>query len=220
VADRFNLSAILGGTTASPLYNSAKVFKGLTKLIAECETINTTDLDSANNSQVVKASDTSTALTLANNYELIDAVKPYPAYLAMSLRTGASWPLWRRQPAITDGGHRSSRPAGRNVGQATDLGGRRHPDNIQDGAAGALNMAAYVPTTARGGGNDNSLIFAFRLGTGHFGITSRENGMVQVEAINRGGSLEGKDAKSTASSSIAAWSCYPRGGCRSDQLYR
>jgi hypothetical protein len=197
VADRFNLSAILGGTTASPLYNSPKVFKGLTKLIAECETITTTDLDSANNSQVVKASDTSAALTLANIYELIDAVKPYPAFLAMSLRT-------RRKLASLAQATGNNLTVGTGaLGLPVEMWGRHQiwaddaiPDNIQDGAAGAINMAAYVPTTARGAGNDNSLIFAFRLGDGALrGITSRENGMVQVEAINRGGSLEGKDAK-------------------------
>jgi hypothetical protein len=196
IAQRFNQCAVLGRTTSVATYSSTKIFKGLAQLIAECESSTTTDLDGLNNPQVIPLSATSAALTLDYVDELVDAVKPYPTHLVMSQRTQRKLTSLLRATGQNMQHHDNQ--AGYPIerwGNLTIWEDDAIKDNVQDGAASVLNIAAYNPTTTRAAGNDNSLIFAVRLGDGALrGITSHENGMVRVEAI---GKLENKDAERT-----------------------
>ena len=73
MAHKFERTLIVGQTSTA---SSALEFKGLLRIIAELETSSTTDLDDANNDQVLKAANTTGALTMTLVDELIDMVKP------------------------------------------------------------------------------------------------------------------------------------------------
>ena len=66
------------------------------------------------------------------------------------------------------------------------------PDNIDDGGTSVIDMDSYNQPQTREAANDNTLIFALRVGPdGLMGLT---NGWIQTEDL---GTLETKDASRT-----------------------
>lgn len=197
----FEELAILGRTTALPKYSAEKNFKGLLRLLCECESSTATDLDgalfsaigAANNAQVIQAaSGASATLTLDMLDVLIDLVKPKATHLIMNR-------LMRRKTASL------ARAAGSNLehdknalgmpvtryGEQIILVDDWTPVNFDDPSTLVSAPASYTPTQAVSAGHDTSPIFAVRFGEdGLVGINAE--GMIQVENI---GPLETKDAK-------------------------
>jgi len=201
VANWFGELCILGRTTAVAKYSAEKNFKGLLRLLCECESSTTTDLDgalfsaigSANNSQVIgAASGASATLTLDMIDVLVDLVKPKPTHLVMNR-------LLRRKLASL------ARAAGNNLehdknalgmpvlryGEQVILIDDFVPVNFPDPSTLVFAPASYTPTTAVAAGNDTSPILAVRMAEdGLCGINGE--GMIQVERFDK---LETKDAK-------------------------
>lgn len=194
IAYDFEEAAIMGRTTALAAYSGANVPKGLLKLVAECESATTTDLDSVNNDQVIAGAADSTALTLDMMDELVDCIKPgSPDAIILSRR------LRRKLNSL-------ARAAGSNLEHDRDQLG--YPvtlwgtipvlindfinNNFQDGSSSVLAIASYNPDTTRASGYDNSVIFAVKFGEDGFcGLT---NGGIQREYFEK---LETKDASRT-----------------------
>jgi hypothetical protein len=178
---------ILGQTTT---VGNTKQPKGILQHLAEIESESATDLDSVNNSQVIAGTATSGALTTAKMDELIDAVNGCNLLL-MSKRTR------RKVNALM-------RASGSIVREYKDEFGMYPetynnvpiavidyiPDNIQDGSASVINIAAFNPSTTRASGYDNSVMIALR--------AKDEAGFAinQAEALNREfvGASQKKDA--------------------------
>ncbi len=201
VSNWFAELCILGRTTAVSKYSAEKNFKGLIRLLCECESSTATDLDgalfsaygSANNSQVIQAaSGASATLTLDMIDVLVDIVKPKPTHLVMSK-------LMRRKVNAL------ARAAGNNLtveagklgtivtkyGELTVVTDDYVPINFPDPSSLVSAPASYTPTTAVAAANDTSPIFAVRFGEdGLCGINGE--GMIQVETFDK---LESKDAK-------------------------
>ena len=164
MAHEWELTAIMGQTTTA---SDAKEFKGLMRLIAEFESESTTDLDGVNNSQVIPGHATSAALTMAMMDELIDAVKPgKPDLLLMSKR------MRRKVTSL----QRAS-GSGVQMVDSKDFGmmmptydsipmmvSEWVPDNLPDSSSSVLTIATYNQATVRASANDNSIIFALKLG--------------------------------------------------------
>jgi hypothetical protein len=164
VARKFEAHAVLGYTTASAVYSTTKSFKGLARLLAECETSSTTDLDGVNNTQVYAPNEASVVLTLDMLDELIARVKPKPDYLIMNTQ------LCNKVKSLARAaGNNLTVSQGRLGMPVTEYGEQKilicdHiPNNIQDGSSSVLAIASYDPSTSRASGYDNSLIFAVRM---------------------------------------------------------
>lgn len=198
IRDRFLKELIVGKTTTT---YDANGFKGLLRLLAECEGSSVTDLDAINNTQVVKAHATSATLTLAMVDELIDAVKGgKPDYLMGSKRT-------RRKVSGL------CRAGGGNLTYVSTLLGTQIAayngipwldndfilDNYQNGGTSVLAIASTVQSATRADDYDNSPIFAFRVGGD--GLVGLWNGGIMIEHL---GNLETKDASRTRIKMYAA----------------
>lgn len=207
VATWFETLAILGQTTAVAKYSAAKNFKGLLRLLCECETasVNTgaTDLDGAlytypgtgNNTQVLgAASGASATLVLDMVENLISAVKPNATHLFMN------WQMIQKVTSL-------ARAAGTNLQHDNDQLGfpvtrfgnlvivrdDYIPVNFPDPSTLVFAPASYTPTTTVAAGNDTSPILAARFGDdGLTGINGE--GMIQIEKFDK---LETKDARRT-----------------------
>ena len=201
IAQWFEDLAILGRTTAASKYSAAKNFKGLLRLLCECESSTTTDLDgalysaigSANNAQVIQAaSAASGTLTIDMIDVLLDLVKPKATHLIMNR-------LMRRKLTSL------ARAAGNNLehdknalgfpvtryGEQILLVDDSTPVNFDDPSTLVSAPASYDPTQAVAATHDTSPIFAVRFGEdGLCGINGE--GMVQVEKFDK---LETKDAQ-------------------------
>lgn len=161
----WELAFIMGQTTTA---SSAKEFKGLMRMIAELESASTTDLDGVNNSQVIPVSATSDALTMPTVDQLIDAIKPgKPDMLLMSRRTR------RKLNALA----RASGTSGLSPIKLEEFGlfvqaydtvpvfvSDWIPDNLPDASGSVLTISTYNQATTRASGNDNSIIFALKVG--------------------------------------------------------
>jgi len=200
IRDRFLKELILGYTTTTYDVNG---FKGLLRLIAECETSSTTDLDAPNNSQVfAPAASAGTTMTLQHIDTLIHRVKGgKPDFLMMSYRsieklTG----LCRAGGGNLTFGKTELGTEVQRYNGVTILPNDFILDNYDDlDASSILALASYAQTTSRGSSDDNSPIFAFRVGGD--GLVGLWNGGLQVEPI---GTLETKDAKRTRIKMYAA----------------
>lgn len=205
IANKFAYNTIMGRTTSKVAYSSTKNFKGLLRLIAECESDSTADLDGglrggfmgANNPQVlVRNANQSGALTLDYVDELLDLVKPKTTHLISSR-------LFRRRLSSL------ARAAGTNLehdknqlgfpvtryGDVEVLISDGVLDNLNDPSGVVTAIASWDYTQTRTSQKDITPIFAVRVGEDGFcGITSAQNGMIQTEPI---GTLENKDAKRT-----------------------
>jgi len=203
VAQWFETLAILGQTTAVSTYSAAKNFKGLLRLLCECESSTATDLDgalysaigSANNAQVIQAaSGASGTLTLDMVDVLVDLVKPKATHIILNR-------LMRRKLQSL------ARAAGNNLehdkgvlgfpvtryGDYIVLVDDSTPVNFPDPSTLVSAPASYTPSTAVAAANDTSPIFAVRFGEdGLVGINGV--GMIQTERFEK---LETKDAKRT-----------------------
>ena len=201
VAHWFEQLGVLGRTTAVAKYSAEKNFKGILRLLCECESSTSTDLDgalfsaigSANNSQVIQAaSGASGTLTLDMVDVLVDLVKPKPTHLIMNR-------LMRRKIASL------ARAAGNNLtvrtgslglpvlmyGEQSILIDDFMPVNFPDPSTLVSAPASYTPATAVAAANDTSPIIAVRFGEdGLCGINGE--GMIQIERFDK---LETKDAK-------------------------
>lgn len=193
IAQRFEQNAILGRTTASGTHSASKNFKGLLRILAECESSSTTDLDAPNNSQVYAPNAASVVLTLDMLDELIDMVKPKPTHLIMN---GA---LRRKVKSLARAAGNNLTVAEGKLGMPVEFYGEQQilicdhiPNNIQDGSSSVLAIASYDPSTTRASGYDNSAIFAVRFGED--GLCGCQSLGIQTEDI---GKLETQDAERT-----------------------
>jgi hypothetical protein len=164
MAHEFEKQFILGQTST---LSSSKQFKGLLRILAEFESTSTTDLDEANNSQVIANSATSAALTMAKMDELVDAIKPgKPDLLLMSRIVHRKLAALQRASGsgvvMTDPGEFGlSMPTYDRIPiYISDF----MPDNIQDGSGSALTIASYNPAATYASGYDNGIILAMKLG--------------------------------------------------------
>jgi len=179
VAHAFELNMIMGRTTTD---DAEKQFKGLMRLIAECETSSTTDLDGVNNTQVIPASASSGALTIDLMDQLIDAVKPRCDALIMSRR------MRRKLQSLARAAGNNLTVAQGKLGEFVTLYGEIPvfvndwvPDNLQDGSSSVLAIASYEQSTTRASGYDNSAIFAVHFGED--GLCGLHNGGIQHEVV-------------------------------------
>ncbi len=196
LAQYFESRAVLGGTTTDEDYNAAKVMKGLLKLIAECESADTTDLDGVNNSQVYAVSATSATVSLDDFDALVDRVRPKPTHLIVNRNMRRKLASLARASGsgIQVDLDQMGLPVTR-WGEQIILLDDATPNNLPDNTTSVNAIASYDPATARGAGNDNSPVFAVRLAEdGLCGITSAVDGMIQTEEV---GQLENKDATRT-----------------------
>ena len=204
IGQLFEKLAIYGRTTVNTELSSSNRFKGLLRLIAECESDSAVDLDGwlytasaagANNKQVIYCvATTSATLILTMIDPLIDTVRPKPTHLIMSR-------LMRRKIAVL------ARVAGQNLTVAQGMLGQEVTkwgeqtvliddallDNMDDpNSSNVTLIASYNYNDAAGlATSDTSPIFAVRFGEdGLCGINGR--GMIQVEKFDK---LESKDAK-------------------------
>ena len=84
MAHEFEKTLIIGQTSVD---TTTAQFKGLLRILAELETVDTTDLDGINNDQVIVGTSSTGALTLPVMDELVDQIKPgKPSMLLMSRR--------------------------------------------------------------------------------------------------------------------------------------
>lgn len=199
IANWFETLAYVGRTTSVATYSAEKNFKGLLRLVCECESSTTTDLDGAvyssfgaggNNKQVVQAaSGASATLALGMIDCLVDCVRPKPTHLIMSR-------LMRRklnalaQASGTNLEHDKNQlgfPVTR-YGEQIVLINDFMLDNFDDPSGVVSAPASYTYTTDAG---DTSPIFAVRMGEdGLCGINGE--GMIQAEKFDK---LETKDAQ-------------------------
>ena len=164
MAHAFELAFVFGQTTTA---SSSKEFKGLMRMLAELESTSTTDLDGINNSQVIAGHATSLALSMAMMDELIDAIKPgKPDCLLMSRRMNRWVTALQRASGsglqMTDSklfGLQMPSYDGIPIYESDWI-----PDNIPNGASSVLTIATYNQATARAADNDNSVIFALKIG--------------------------------------------------------
>ena len=164
MAHAFELAFVFGQTTTA---SSSKEFKGLMRMLAELESTSTTDLDGINNSQVIAGHATSLALSMAMMDELIDAIKPgKPDCLLMSRRMNRWVTALQRASGsglqMTDSklfGLQMPSYDGIPIYESDWI-----PDNIPNGASSVLTIATYNQATARAANNDNSVIFALKIG--------------------------------------------------------
>ena len=201
IANWFGELAILGRTTAVATYNAEKNFKGLLRLLCECESSTSTDLDgalytahgAANNSQVIQAgSGASATLTLDMIDVLIDLVKPKPTHLIMSRL------MKRKLKGLARAAGNNLTVAEGKLGMPVEMYGEQQilvddymPLNFPDPSTLVSAPASYTPTTTWAASNDTSPIFAARFGEdGLCGINGE--GMIQVETFDK---LETKDAR-------------------------
>ena len=201
VGQTFDKLAVYGRTTATGVLSSSKNLKGLLRMIAECESDTTTDLDgwlytgndgAANNKQAVfGASGASVAMSLAMLDALVSAVRPKATHLAMSrlmLRKLNSL----AQAAGTNLEHDKNElgyPVTR-YGEQIVLIDDQIQDNMPDSSALVTDIASYDYTKAITEGFNTSPIFAVNMAEDALcGINGE--GMIQVEPL---GTLEGKDA--------------------------
>jgi len=207
VGHRFEKLCIYGQTTSVTDLSATKNFKGLLRLIAECEGSSVTDLDghvynvdpeTANNKQVLfAASGASAALTLVMFDALVDAVRPAPTHLVMS-RFSRRKLMSLAQTAGENLEHDKGQlgyPVTK-YGEQIVLIDDQLKDNMDDSSTLVTAIASYdynqTSTTAK----DGQPIFAVRFGEdGLCGINGA--GMIQTVRINNGGDLETKDAKRT-----------------------
>ena len=187
VAHAFELNAIMGRTTTA---DDAKQFKGLFRLIAECESATETTLDGINNAQVLAAAAESTALTIDLMDQLVDLVKPAPDALIMNRR------MRRKLNSLCRATGFNLTVAEGKAGQFIELYGKIPifindwiPSNIPDAVTSVLTIASYNQATARASTLDNSAIFAVRFGED--GLSGIHNGGIQHEIV---GTVADKDA--------------------------
>jgi hypothetical protein len=207
ISNWFEVLAILGQTTAVAKYSAAKNFKGLFRLLCECETASAntgaTDLDGSlytavgtgNNSQVViAASNASAVLTLDMVDNLFAAVKPQATHMM------ANWTaIWKITSLARAAGNNLSHdkdqlgfPVTR-YGEYVIIRNDNLPLNFPDPSTLVFAPASYTPTTAWAAANDTIPILAMRFGDdGLTGINGE--GMIQIEKFDK---LETKDAKRT-----------------------
>ncbi len=161
---------IYGQTTTS---SGSKQPKGLLTLIAELESATTTDLDGAanQNSQVIANHATSGDLTLANLETAMDRVRLGCNALVMSRASR------RKINAL-------ARAAGTPIGQDKDAFNHwievynkakiyivdNVDNNIPDGAASILSIAAHNRSTTWASGYDNTVIFCLAMKDGGFSV--------------------------------------------------
>jgi hypothetical protein len=178
----FDEFAVMGRTSSIARYTNGKAFKGILQLIAEAESTTTTDLDSVNNSQVVAAGATTAILTIDMLDELIDKVKPKATHLIMNRR------MLRKLKSLARAAGNNLEVDTRKLGMPVTMYGEQiilvddwSPENIQDGSASVINIAAYNNTTYNDSGYNNSVIIAARFGED--GVCGLENGGIQVEEL-------------------------------------
>jgi len=176
----FERAFIYGQTTT---LSSVKEFKGLMRMLAELESATTTDLDGINNSQVIPASSTSTALTMAMMDELLDAVKPGKASALLMSRRMVRW-LTALSRASGNSGLMliDSKLFGMSMRTYDGIPIYESdwiPDNLPDGASSVLTTATYDQSKARASGYDNSIIFALKIGEED--VTGLQAGNMQHE---------------------------------------
>jgi len=205
IGNRFGKNAILGRTTSNAAYSSAKNFKGLIRLLAECESADNTDLDgdypgggAGHNSQVLIAvsGSVSAALTLVLLDELLDMVRPAATHIISSrmFRRKLNTLAQAQGTNLEHDKNQLGMPVTR-YGTYEVLIDDGVPDNMNDPAAKIFAPADYDYTTARADTHDITPIFAARIAEdGLCGITSAQNGMIQTVPI---GVLPNKDATRT-----------------------
>jgi hypothetical protein len=200
VAQTFDKLAVYGRTTSTGSLASTKNFKGLLRMIAECESDTTTDLDgwiysaddsAAHNPQCIfAASGASAALTLVMLDSAIDAV-PDATHICMSRL------MLRKLKSL-------AQAAGNNLQHDKDQLGypvtrygeqivvldEQIKNNMNDSTVYVTAIASYDYTQAITTAKDTSPIFVVRMAEdGLCGINGK--GMIQVEPL---GTLEGADA--------------------------
>ncbi len=201
LADKFEKLAILGYTSTT---YSAKEFKGLMHLLAECQSSYTTDWEGSiytnpaagSNTQVVTGHATSAALALDMMDVLRDQVKPKPDIFLMSRMARNKL----QSLARAAGTNLEYIADPRKLGHLITMFGEQEvvisdfiPNNLPDGSSSTVTIRDYAQATTRAGAVDNTVIFAIRWGDAD-GVAVLSNGGIQTEDI---GKLETKDAKRT-----------------------
>ena len=202
VSHWFEDLAYLGRTTALGKYSAEKNFKGILRLLCECESSTATDLDGAlysefgtggNNKQVVQAaSGASGTLTLDMLQVLLDCVRPKATHLIMSRQMRRKIESLARAQGNNLEHHRDQLGfMVETFGDQTILINDFMLDNFDDPTTIVSAPASYTPTQAISATHDTSPIIAVRMGEdGLCGINGE--GMLQVERFEK---LETKDAK-------------------------
>lgn len=166
LAHEFEKTLIIGRTSVN---TKALQFKGLLRILAEMETVDTIDLDGINNSQVIVQHASGASLTMEKMDELVDAIKPgKPDMLLMSRRAR------RKLNALS----RASGSSGLTLTDAALFGIKMMHydeipilvsdwllDNYAVGSSSVLDITAYDFNDAtRDGSTSNTVILALQIG--------------------------------------------------------
>ena len=165
MAHEFEKTMIIGRTSVD---SDTLQFKGLLRMLAELETVSTTDLDAIDNDMVIAGGAESDGLSMVDMDELVDLIKPgKPDMLLMSRR------MRRKLNALS----RASGTTGLALAQADQFGIKMMHydeipilvsdwllDNFANGSSSALDITAYDFDAARDTNVDNSIIIAMQLG--------------------------------------------------------
>ena len=202
ISQTFDKLAIYGRTTSTGSLNNTANFKGLLRLIAECETSTTEDLDGwlytgedseAHNKQVLQAaSGGSATVALAMFHALVDQVRPQASHIIVSRL------VRRKLQTLTEAAGQNLEHDKDQLGyQITRWGEQivfiddqiKNQMNDPSGLVTAIGSYDYNQAYTASS-TDTSPIFAVRMGEdGLCGMNGV--GMIQVEPL---GTLEGKDA--------------------------
>jgi len=169
MAHEFEKTLIIGQTSVD---STTKQFKGLLRMIAELETVDTTDLDAINNDQVIAGTDSTGALTMEDMDELVDAIKPgKPDMILMSRRARRKLNVLSRASGATGASGfiiTDSEKFGIKMAHYDEI-----PiyvsdwllDNYIEGSSSVQAISTYdFDAAAVAGTNENTMIFAMQLG--------------------------------------------------------
>jgi hypothetical protein len=165
MAHEWERTFILGQTS---LLSSTKQFKGLIRMIAELESVSTTDLDGLNNTQAIPNHATSGAPTMANMDVLVDAIKPgKPDLLLMSRRARRALNVVQRASGsavvMTEIGQFGLKVP--SYDGIPILVSDFIPDNFYDANGSSVSSpATYDAAWTRGTNYYNTMIFAMKFG--------------------------------------------------------
>ena len=166
MAHKLEKTLIIGRTSVD---STTLEFKGFLQVVAELESVTTTDLDAINNDQVIAGTASTGALTMASMDELIDQIKPgKPDLLLMSRR------MRRKLNTLS----RATQSSGLELSEL-NLFGVKMPsydgvpifvsdwllDNYAEGSSSVQTIVDYdFDAAAVASTNENSVIFAMQFG--------------------------------------------------------
>ncbi len=165
MAHEFEKTLIIGRTSVDT--NNLQ-FKGLLRMLAELETVDTTDLDGLNNDQVIVNHASGAIITLAAMDELVDQIKPgKPDLIIMSRKCRRQLTTLMRAAGTSGLQMIDSELFGIKVTSYDGIPVYVSDwilNNYNDAASSVLDITAYDYDAAYGGTTNSTIVLAMQLG--------------------------------------------------------